>query len=99
MLELSTCYASVIIPQTTRYTFESGLCNVPDAGELVGCIIMDANDASGCQNFSTGGVVAVPANTLHSAENPSCIPARLMQALSGGVRSLHMHALHLNAST
>ncbi|KAL0042947.1 hypothetical protein WJX79_004750 [Trebouxia sp. C0005] len=55
-------------------------------GELVGCIIVDKSDGPGCQNFSAGGVVAVPANTLHSAENPGCTPARAMQALSGADR-------------
>jgi len=51
----------------------------------VGCIVLDKNDGPGCQNFSAGGVVAVPANTLHSAENPGCTPTRAMQALSGAV--------------
>ena len=55
------------------------------AGEFVGCIIVDQNDGPGCQNFSAGGVVGVPANTLHSAENPGCTPTRAMQALSGAV--------------
>ncbi len=61
---------------------------MPFAGELVGCIIMDASDGAGCQTFSAGGVVAVPANTLHSAENPGCTPVTAMQALSGGVSIL-----------
>lgn len=55
-------------------------------GELVGCIILDKSDGPGCQNFSAGGVVAVPANTLHSAENPGCTPTTAMQALSGADR-------------
>ena len=66
------------------------------AGELVGCIVIDASDGAGCQNFSAGGVVAVPANTLHSAENPGCSPATLMQALSGGVGSLLNLEAHQN---
>ena len=56
------------------------------AGELVGCAIFNAKNEAGCNSFTVGGVVAVPANTLHSAENPSCTPLRAMQALSGGVR-------------
>ena len=57
-----------------------------DAGELVGCAIFNEfGNLASCHNFSAGGLVAVPANTLHSAENPNCTPVRAMQALSGGV--------------
>lgn len=62
---------------------------MPFAGTLVGCAVMDATDRAGCQTFKAGGVVAVPANTLHSAENPACTPAKAMQALSGGVSPVH----------
>ena len=56
------------------------------AGELVGCIVFNEfGNMASCLNFSAGGLVAVPANTLHSAENPGCTPVRAMQALSGGV--------------
>jgi hypothetical protein len=61
----------------------------PLAGSLVGCIVTDAMDGAGCQTFNAGGVVAVPANTLHSAENPGCTPVKAMQALSGGVSFVH----------
>ena len=54
---------------------------------------MDANDGFGCRNFSAGEIVAVPANTLHSAENPDCTPVRAMQALTGAVRFLDLHML------
>jgi len=64
----------------------------------VGCAILDKNDGPGCQNFSAGSVVAVPANTLHSAENPGCTPTRAMQALSGAVSTScatdHMFRTH-----
>ena len=71
------------------------------AGEFVGCIISHKNDRPGCQNFSAGGVVAVPANTLHSAENPGCTPTRAMQALSGAVSTSHTtdHVLTLASLT
>lgn len=46
---------------------------------------LQCKNEAGCNSFTAGGVVAVPANTLHSAENPSCKPLRAMQALSGGV--------------
>ena len=55
------------------------------AGELMGCAIFNAENKTGCNKFTAGGVVAVPANTLHSAGNPGCTPVRAMQALSGRV--------------
>jgi len=78
----------------------SRLCAMPFAGTLVGCIVMDATDGAGCQTFRAGGVVAVPANTLHSAENPGCTPAKAMQALSGGVSPvLYDYQLSWNPSS
>lgn len=60
------------------------------AGDLVGCAVLGPFDGAGCRNFSAGQIVAVPAATLHSAENPNCTPVRAMQAFSGSVSVLKM---------
>jgi hypothetical protein len=84
-LAIKVQYSETLVP----FTFQISPRAMPFAGSLVGCIVTDANDGAGCQTFNAGGVVAVPANTLHSAENPGCTPVKAMQALSGRVSSVH----------
>ena len=61
-------------------------CKLPCAGQVfVGCKFSNAINKGGCRNFTAGSVVPVEANTLHSAENPSCTPIRAFQAFTGQV--------------
>nr|QOL01250.1 putative extracellular protein TR9_055 [Trebouxia lynnae] len=61
----------------------SELTYITEGQVFVGCKFSNAINKGGCRNFTAGSVVPVEANTLHSAENPSCTPIRAFQAFTG----------------